>query len=81
MVIYGHIAIHGHNLLNPKYGHDGYQWKEHNKTNTPVKKSSDLDVWLKSYNQNKHLDHFFGEKTDFKKKNRPKKDPKSPKGP
>ena len=50
-----------HNKLNPKYGHDGYLQKEHKKTNSSVKKLSDLDVWLKSYGQNKDL-VFFGEK-------------------
>lgn len=74
--LWSYMAIHGHNLLNPKYGHDGYQWKEHNKTNTPVKKSSDLDVWLKSYNQNKHFDNFFGEKNGLFKKKQTQKGPK-----
>ena len=38
-------------LMTTNYGHDGYPWKEHNETNLPVKKSSDLDAWVKKYSQ------------------------------
>ena len=34
---------------------DGYPWKEYKETNSPVKRSSDLDVLLKKYGQNKDL--------------------------
>ena len=50
---YGHMSLYGHKLYDHQYGLYGYLWKEHNKTNSPVKKSSDLDVWLTSYGQNK----------------------------
>ena len=55
---YGHIwvnmailAIFDHKPYDQNYGHDGYPWKDNKKTNSPVKKSSDLDVWVKSYGQ------------------------------
>ena len=43
---------YGHKQYGSKYGHDGYPWKEDEKTNSAVKESSDLDVWVKSYGQN-----------------------------
>ena len=55
---YGHIypnmailAIFDHKPYDQNCGHDGYPWKDNKKTNSPVKKSSDLDVWVKSYAQ------------------------------
>ena len=55
---YGHIwvkiaklAIFGHKPYYQNYGHDGYPWKDNKKIKSPVKKSSDLDVWVKSYGQ------------------------------
>ena len=53
MAIFGHLATFGHGQYDPNYVHDGYPRKEHEKTNSPVKVSSDLDVWLKNYDQNK----------------------------
>ena len=44
MAIIGLMAIYGHKQYGPKYGHDGYPWKEDEKTNSAVKESSDLDV-------------------------------------
>ena len=44
MAIIGLMAIYGHNQYGPKHGHDGYPWKEDEKTNSAVKESSDLDV-------------------------------------
>ena len=43
---------YGHKQYGSKYGHDGYPWKEDEKTNSAVKESSDLDVWVKSNGQN-----------------------------
>ena len=48
---YGQICPYGHNPHELKYGHDGYLWKEHEKTNSPVKELGDLDIWVKSYGQ------------------------------
>ena len=62
---YGHfypnmaiLAIFGHQPYDQKYGHDGYPWKDNKKIKSPVKKSSDLDVWVKSYDQNMDFDFF-----------------------
>ena len=52
------MDIYGHKPYDQMYGHDGYPEKEHKQTNSPVKKSSDLDVWLKSFGQNKDLNFF-----------------------
>ena len=52
------IWPHGHKLYGSKYGHDGYPWKEGEKTNSAVKESSDLDVWVKSYGQNQDFEFF-----------------------
>ena len=52
------MATHGHNQFVLKYGHDGYPLKQHKKTNSPVKESSDLDDWFKSYGENKDLGFF-----------------------
>ncbi len=43
-------------LYSQKYGHDGYPWKDNRKTKSPVKKSSDLYVFVKSYDQQMDLD-------------------------
>ena len=53
---FGHLATYSHNQHGPKYVHDGYPRKEHEKTNSPVKISSDLDYWLKSYDKNKNFE-------------------------
>ena len=50
MAKFGHF---GHKLYDQKYSNDGYPEKEHKQTNLPVKKLCDLDVWLKSCDQNK----------------------------
>ena len=55
MAKFGHLATFGHSQHDPKYGNDGYPRKEHEKTNSPVKFLSDLDVWLKSFGQNKKI--------------------------
>ena len=44
----GHIWPY---LYAQNYGHDWYPWKDNEKTKLPVKKLSDLDVWVKSYDQ------------------------------
>ena len=54
------LAIFGHRPYDQNYGHDGYPWKDNKKTNTAVKKLSDLDVWIKSYD--KKMDFDFLEK-------------------
>ena len=45
------LAIFDHKPYDQNYGHDGYPWKDNKKTNSPVKKLSDLDVWVKIYGQ------------------------------
>ena len=45
------LTIFDDDLYSQKYGHDGYPWKDNEKTNTPVKKTKGLDVWVKSYDQ------------------------------
>ena len=52
------LAIFDHKPYDQNYGHYGYPWKDNKKTNSPVKKSSDLDVWVKSYGQKMDF-HFF----------------------
>ena len=76
---YGHIypniailAIFDHKPYDQNYGHDGYPWKDNKKTNSPVKKSSDLDVWLKSYGQKMDFDFFKKILISSKIKNGPK---------
>ena len=39
------------------YGHDGYPWKDDKKTNLPVKKLSDLGIWVKTYGQKQYFDY------------------------
>ena len=58
MAKFGHLAIFGHDQLDQKYTHMGYPWKGHEKTKSPVKFWSNLDVWLKSYGQNKIFGFF-----------------------
>ena len=60
---YGHIwvkiaklAIFGHKPYYQNYGHDGYPWKDDKKIKSPVKKSNDLNVWVKSYDQKMDFD-------------------------
>ena len=62
---YGHIwvnmailAIFNYKPYDQNYGHDGYPWKDNKQANSPVKKSSDLDVWVKNYGQKMDF-HFF----------------------
>ena len=43
-------------LMAENYGHYGYPWKDNKKTNSLVKKSSDLDMWVKSYGQKQDFD-------------------------
>ena len=43
--------IFDHKRYDQNYSHDGYPWKDNQKTNSPVEKSSDLDVWVKSCGQ------------------------------
>ena len=64
MAKFGNMAILAIGLMTTNYGHDGYPWKEHNNTNLPVKKSSDLDVWVRNYSQNKDF-KFLKENIDF----------------
>ena len=52
------MAIFGPNQNGPKYAHVGYPEREHKKTNLPVKKSIDLDVWLKSFDPNKIFEFY-----------------------
>ena len=52
------LTIFGHKLYDQKYGHDGYPWKDNEKTESPAKKLSALDVWVKSYDQKMDLDFF-----------------------
>ena len=51
-------AIIGHKPYDQNYGHDGYPWKDNKQINSHVKKSSDLDVWIKSYDQKMDFDFF-----------------------
>ena len=46
------LTIFGHDPYGQKYGHDWYPWKDHKQTNSLLKKSSDLDLWVKSFGQN-----------------------------
>ena len=73
-VQYGHIWVNmaildifNHKPYDQNYGHDGYPWKDNKKTNSPVKKSSDLDVWVKSYGQKIYSD-FLEKKSWFQNK-------------
>ena len=66
------LAIFGHKLYDQNYGHDGYPWKDKKKTNSPVKKSSDLDVWVKSTGQKMDFDFFKKILISSKIKNGPK---------
>ena len=50
------LTIFGDKPYDQKYGHDGYPWKDHKKTSSSVKKSSNLDVWVEKYDQKKDLD-------------------------
>ena len=52
------LAIFDNKPYDQNYGHDGYPWKDNKQTNSPVKKSSDLDVWVKSYDQKMVFDFF-----------------------
>ena len=52
------MATYGLNQHDMKYGHDGYPRKEHEKSKSSVKESSDLGVWFKSYGQNKNYAFF-----------------------
>ncbi len=52
------MATYGHNQNDVKYGHHGYPRKEYEKCSSPVKESSDLGVWFKSYSQNKNFELF-----------------------
>ena len=72
---YGHIwvkmaimAIFGHKPYYHNYVHDGYPWKDNKKIKSPVKKSSDLDVWVKSYDQKQIF--IFGKKFQFFQKSK-----------
>ena len=58
VAILGHMATYGLNQHDMKYGHDGYPRKEHEKSKSSVKESSDLGVWFKSYGQNKNYAFF-----------------------
>ena len=53
MAILAILAIFNYKPYDQNYGHDGYPWKDNKQTMSPVKKSSDLDVWVKSYGQKK----------------------------
>ena len=66
------LAIFKHKHYDQNYGHDGYPWKDNKKINSPVKKSSDLDVWVKSYDQKMDLDFFKKILISSKIKNGPK---------
>ena len=52
------LAIFGHKPDDKNYGHVGYPCKENTKNKSPVKKSSNLDVWIKSYDQKMDFDFF-----------------------
>ena len=66
------LAIFVHKPYDQNYGQDGYPWKDNKKTNSPVKKSSDLDVWVKSYDQKMDFDFFEKILISLKIKNGPK---------
>ena len=66
------LAIFDHKPYDQNYGHDGYRWKDNKKTNATVKKSSDLDVWVKSYGQKMDFDFFKKILISSKIKNGPK---------
>ena len=72
---YGHIwvkiaklAIFGHKPYYQNYGHDVYPWKDNKRIRSPVKKQSDLDVWVKSYDQK--TDFYFWKKIQFFQKSK-----------
>ena len=78
---YGHfyqnmaiLAIFDHKPYDQNYGHDGYPWKDNKKTNSPVKKLSDLDVWVKIYGQKMDFE-FFKKNLDFFKNQKWPKNP------
>ena len=52
------LAIFDHKPYEQNYVHDGYPWKDNKKSNSPVKKSSNLDAWVKSYDQKMDFDFF-----------------------
>ena len=66
------LAIFGHKPHDQNYGHDGYPWKDNKKIKSPVKKSSDLGVWIKSYDQKMDFDFLEKILTFSKIKNGPK---------
>ena len=49
------MANFQHKYNDHYYGHGGYPWKGHKHANSLVKKSSDLDAWVKSYDQKRDL--------------------------
>ena len=65
------LAIFDHKPHDQNHGHDGYPWKDNKKVNSPVKKTSDLDVWVKSYGQKINF-YFFKYLYFFKNQKWPK---------
>ena len=47
------------------FGHEWYLWKDNKKTKLHVKKSSDLNVWVKSYDQKMDFDFLENIKIHF----------------
>ena len=66
------LAIFGHKSYEQNFGYDGYPWKYNKEIKSPVKKSSDLDVWVKSYDQKIDFDFFEKIFISLKIKNGPK---------
>ena len=64
MAILSNYGLIGHKPYDYNYSQDGYPWKNNGKTKLPVKKSSDLDVWKKSYDP-KFILYFFGKNNYF----------------
>ena len=56
MAIFSHIWPFGKCQIGHKHGLDGYPWKEHNKTSSPVKTRGKLGVCINSYDQNKNFE-------------------------
>ena len=52
------LAIFGHKPDKKNYGHYGHPWKDNKKIRPAVNKLSDLDVWIKSYDQKLDFDFF-----------------------
>ena len=66
------LAIFDQQHYDQNYSQDGYPWKDNKKMNSPVKKSSDLDVWVKNYDQKMDFDFFKKILISLKIKNGPK---------